>query len=191
MGGLAEWFIHGDLQDLEEQARKWAPLAAGGLFGAGERRRRRAGRRRSPAPGASLRPVATLTRASRLPVAWWVWADALVHAHLAGAPVPFKFQWPGIVATAALVLINLVSRADVAEAAASGEEGAEARARAWLLLSWILAFAAVGGAVAVLLATAGAAVGVASVVQSALVLTAALVFWSWRSDGGGGDYTMF
>jgi hypothetical protein len=114
-----------------------------------------------------------------------------VHAHLAGAPVPFKFQWPGIVATAALVLINLVSRADVAEAAASGEEGAEARARAWLLLSWLLAFAAVGGAVAVLLATAGAAVGVASVVQSALVLAAALVFWSWRSDGGGGDYMMF
>ena len=58
--------------------------------------------------------------------AWWVWADALVYEHVeAGSPPPFKYNWPGIIATIALVLINLVSRDDLAEISSSGEDGAD------------------------------------------------------------------
>jgi hypothetical protein len=58
--------------------------------------------------------------------AWWIWVDALVHEEVAtSSSPPFKYNWPGIVATIALLLINLVSREDLAEISVSGEDGAD------------------------------------------------------------------
>lgn len=44
-----------------------------------------------------------------------------------GSPYPFSYNWPGIVATLALVMINLLPRRDLAEAGDSLEEGGEVR----------------------------------------------------------------
>lgn len=56
--------------------------------------------------------------------AWWSWADALVSQHgIEGEDsVPFKYSLPGIVATLALILINMVSRDDLVEISEGGEE---------------------------------------------------------------------
>lgn len=40
---------------------------------------------------------------------------------------PFKYSIPGIVATVALILMNLLSRDQLREASESGEEGADVR----------------------------------------------------------------
>lgn len=71
-----------------------------------------------------------------------------------GTGYPFKYNWPGIVATIALVLINALPRQDLAELSESMEEGAETRGRLWLLASFLLAFGAVGGSVTVLVHSA-------------------------------------
>ena len=106
-----------------------------------------------------------------------MWADALVYEHVSGSGnPPFKYAWPGIIATLALLLINAVSRDDLAEISSSGDQGddvsvvtyifsmcinfsfrsvlsLQTRARLWLLFSFLLAVAAVGGSVAVLVNT--------------------------------------
>lgn len=67
--------------------------------------------------------------------AWWVWADALVHEHVVDSTSPpFKYNWPGFIATLALLLINLVSRDDLVEISSSGEEGADVSEHACLAL---------------------------------------------------------
>lgn len=133
-----------------------------------------------------------------LPPGWWCWADALVQVSTGeSGAYPFRYNWPGIVATLALLLINALPRKDLAEAAESIEDGVEVRAtwspgacsavgrglqrlsvamwhshceaapcphppapsaplkqlraRLWLLFSFLTAFAAVGGSVAVLI----------------------------------------
>ena len=41
--------------------------------------------------------------------------------------VPFKYNWPGILATLALILINMVSKDDLQEIAESGDDEANVR----------------------------------------------------------------
>ena len=56
--------------------------------------------------------------------AWWAWADAIVYEKaIEHHSPPFKYNWPGIIATLALIFINLISRADLRDIADSGEEG--------------------------------------------------------------------
>ncbi|KAG7670689.1 hypothetical protein Ndes2526B_g00476 [Nannochloris sp. 'desiccata'] len=122
--------------------------------------------------------------------AWWSWADAIVFEHVSGAgSPPFKYCLPGIVATLALLLINLVSRDDLAEVSSTGDPGDNTRARAWLLFSFLLAISSVGGSIAVLISTSQAqqftATGVGSVMQCGLILAASLLFWAFRSEGEG------
>jgi len=47
--------------------------------------------------------------------AWWSWADALVSQHgVEGeGSAPFKYSWPGIIATLSLILINMISKDDL------------------------------------------------------------------------------
>lgn len=121
--------------------------------------------------------------------AWWCWADAFVYQRsVEGESYPFKYNWPGIAASVALILINSLPKRDLDEAAESGEEGADLRARLWLLASWLVAFAAVCGSIATLVSCTQAeryvGVGVASVVQCGLILASALLFWAFRSDEG-------
>lgn len=124
--------------------------------------------------------------------AWWVWADAIAYEHMYGSGrPPFKYNWPGIIATLALILINVVSRDDLSEISTSGDPGDDARARIWLLFSFLVALGAVVGSVAVLLSTSQAqkfaAVGVGSVTQSGLILAASLLFWAFRTESSS-DY---
>lgn len=99
---------------------------------------------------------------------WWCWADAYVYQHaVQGSAYPFKYNWPGIVATIALVLINALPRRDLKELSESGEEGEAVRGHLWLLVSLLLAFGAVAGSVSVLVhcsQTDLVSVGVVSVV---------------------------
>ena len=46
--------------------------------------------------------------------------------HGSGSP-PFKYNWPGIIATLALILINLVSRDDLTGISSSGDPGDDVR----------------------------------------------------------------
>lgn len=110
-----------------------------------------------------------------------------------GHGYPFKYNWPGIIATVALILINVVPRDALTEISGGMDRGAETRARLWLLVSFLIAFAAVGGSIAVLIATSGltglASVGVGSVLQCGLILASALLFWGFRTgDNSGYDY---
>lgn len=126
---------------------------------------------------------------------WAAWADALVIEKIADpSGYPFSYNLPGIIATIALLLINLIPRRDLDEARDSGDEGAETRARLWLLFSFLVAFGAAAGSVVLLLncshAGAHVAAGVGSVVQCGFVLGSALLFWAFRSnaDAAYGDY---
>lgn len=132
MSRIADWFIHGevDWDWWQEQSQKWSPVVAGGLFGGGERGRPRCLLHHTT--GVQNRPCCHTCcpepLLARAPAAWWVWADALVYEQTTqGLSPPFKYQLPGIVATVALLLINLVSRYDLTEIAQSGDEGADVR----------------------------------------------------------------
>lgn len=60
--------------------------------------------------------------------AWWIWADALVYERVAhSASPPFKYNWPGILSTLALILINVISRDDMLDISESGDTETEVR----------------------------------------------------------------
>lgn len=120
---------------------------------------------------------------------WWCWLDAIVYSSaVLHESSPFSYHLPGWVATLALVLMNLMSRDDLAEAydAYGGDDGAAARARCWLFLSYLIAFAAVAGSVTVLIQCATAKVhvmvGVGALLQCGLILLGGLVLWAFRSE---------
>lgn len=63
------------------------------------------------------------------PAGWWCWLDAVIYQKaVVGEGFPFKYSLPGIVATLALILMNLLSRDQLNEASESGEEGADVSA---------------------------------------------------------------
>ncbi|KAL6780813.1 hypothetical protein ACKKBG_A08560 [Auxenochlorella protothecoides x Auxenochlorella symbiontica] len=145
---------------------------------------------------AKLQEWGPLVAGALFGIGWWCWADALVQVSTGeSGAYPFRYNWPGIVATLALLLINALPRKDLAEAAESIEDGVELRARLWLLFSFLTAFAAVGGSVAVLIQCTQqsqfVSVGVGSVLQCGFILASALLLWAYRSDDGGGYYTGF
>ncbi len=123
MSSLAAWFIYGDIdwEWWQENTRKWSPLFAGALFGAGESLF-------LELPAETVPLVFCLLEVDLCPsifiAAWWSWADAIVYEHVSGAgSPPFKYCLPGVVATLALILINLVSRDDLAEISNTGDPG--------------------------------------------------------------------
>jgi hypothetical protein len=66
----------------------------------------------------------------RFGAAWSFWVDALVYSStVLHESYPFTYNIPGIVATIALIMMNLVSRDDLANMgdAFSSEEGSEVR----------------------------------------------------------------
>lgn len=56
--------------------------------------------------------------------AWWSWADALVSQHgVEGEEsAPFKYAWPGIIATLSLILINMISKDDLQDIVDTGDD---------------------------------------------------------------------
>lgn len=124
---------------------------------------------------------------------WWCWMDAVVYQKaVVMEGFPFKYSIPGIVATVALILMNLLSRDQLREASESGEEGADFRARLWLLFTLLVAVGSVAGSVAVLISCAQrqtlVSIGVGSVLQCGFILASALLFWGFRSGGSEGTY---
>ena len=56
--------------------------------------------------------------------AWWSWADAIVSQHgVEGeGSAPFKYAWPGIIATLSLILINMISKDDLQDIVDTGDD---------------------------------------------------------------------
>eukprot|EP00877_Chromochloris_zofingiensis_P002392 jgi/Chrzof1/12153/Cz06g23030.t1 len=128
---------------------------------------------------------------------WWFWVDAVVcNSH----KVPADQYIPGIVATLALVMINCIRRDDLQDYDPF-DDGGFCRSRFWLFLSYVVSFAAVVGAVWVLLhryalnpEQAGEIwPGVAGVFQVACILGSGLLFFVSRTpaDGEYGGYSGF
>jgi hypothetical protein len=203
---LADALIYGvDWDGLASRIRNWGPIVAGALFGAGtvsenmcvdfvHRRSLLLKLLELNVNSHHLRSLAHLPLLVLFPhIGWWCFLDALVEVHTTqGHGYPFKYNWPGIIATVALLLINVVPRETLVELRGGIDEALEYRARLWLFISFIIAFAAVGGSVGVLVTCSGIAglepVGVGSVLQSGLILASALLLWAFRSDGESSGY---
>lgn len=101
---------------------------------------------------------------------------------------------PGLIATLALVMINCVRRDEVAglDPYGGNDEGAYARSRAWLFLSYLVSFGSVAGAVLLFLKHPSSE-GAAAIAQVVLILGAALTLFITRGlgDGEGGLYEAF
>eukprot|EP00884_Botryococcus_braunii_P009739 jgi/Botrbrau1/18767/Bobra.0386s0087.2 len=159
--GFMYYFLHGRINcdDFSDKARQNAPVLAGALFGAG----------------------------------WWCWLDAFVVSSQQHQSFPLTYHIPGWVATLSLICMNLVSRDDLNNMGGylgSGDEGAETRAKIWLLISYFMAFGSVAGSVAVLVQCVQAKnnvdVGVGALLQCGFILTAALLFWAFRTEEDSG-----
>ena len=102
-----------------------------------------------------------------------------------GKHVPFKYAWPGIIATVALLLINMLPKDDLQDIADSGDDETNMRARLWLLCSFLLAFGAIAGSISVLVSCTEAGtfveIGVGSVLQCGFILASALILWLFRT----------
>ncbi len=118
--------------------------------------------------------------------AWWCWASAVViqkgvEGH---TNPPGKYLWPTLLSCISLVLINMLSRDQLRDILSSGDDESSTRARLWLLFSFLLAFASVGGSISVLVAASGSgvyeAVGWGSVTSTGLILLSSLMLWRYR-----------
>ena len=97
-----------------------------------------------------------------------------------------------MLATLALLMVNAVRREDL-RAGGFDPEGVLGQKRAWLLLSYLVSFGALGWAIAGLLTYFHAPgrdawTGVAGVAQCVLITAAALLFWTTRGGAGGDVY---
>ncbi|KAK9820630.1 hypothetical protein WJX72_012547 [[Myrmecia] bisecta] len=125
---------------------------------------------------------------------WWCWVDTIVYSKAVKAEnFPFTYWLPGFVATLALILMNLVSRDDLASYSDSyGDEGAATRARCWLFFAYVIAFSAVGGSAAILITAVQKDqyiwAGRGTLLQSGLILASALLFWAFRTENSDSSY---
>jgi len=119
---------------------------------------------------------------------WWCWADAVVRQKgVEGHPdPPGKYLWPTVLSCISLVLINMLSRDQLRDIVSSGDDESTTRARLWLLFSFVVAFASVGGSISILVAASGSgvyeAVGWGSVASTGLILLSSLMLWRYRSE---------
>lgn len=117
-------------------------------------------------------------------IGWWAWIDACVTSP---TKVTFLQTLPGLAATFALVLVNAVRWDEVQGYDPWNDDGVYCRSRVWLLIAYLVCGGAIAGAAGVMIASGGAAVGMAAVMQVACIIGAALLFFVSRSDGEGGD----
>lgn len=161
MSNWVQSWVKGDLdwRELSTKLRRWAPVAAGALFGAG----------------------------------WWCFIDAIVFSKaILNEKVPFVFWVPGVIATIAMVMINLVSREQLNSDDSSSDEDSDTKQRCWLFVSYLVAFGSVGGAGAVFVKAVTnhdhVGLGVGVLLQAGFVLCSALLFWAFRSPSDTTDY---
>lgn len=121
-------------------------------------------------------------------------ADALLGAP--SAP-PLAYWAPGLTAAIAAIMLQFVPRFALAHGLdnAFDSDGGPARARAWLLIAYVLVLASAAHGVS-LAARAppelGRAAG-AALAEAACFLAAGLAAWAWRAPDGGGvcGYTAY
>jgi hypothetical protein len=196
-----------------ERGRDWGPIAAGALFGGGvwiwgdavatspqkvpfDRVSFSSAcfeSARPPPKPPSTRPPKKLTPPPFPPLP----PPLLIQQTNERTKQKHKFI-PGLLALAALLMINAVRYDQLHEYDPFDDGGGVCRSRFWLFLSYLVSFAALTGSVWVLLqhyafAPGGRAwTGVAGVLEVALVLASALVFFLSRTpvdgDVGGGAY---
>ncbi len=123
-----------------------------------------------------------------------VWIDAIATAD---DTVPGDRCVPGVIATVALIMINMVPRSKIMDGDGSYDDGSLTRARVWLLLSYVIAFASLVAAVWILIVhyennadITGFQVwpGVAGVIQTVLINVSGLCWWSLRPSGESAYY---
>lgn len=125
---------------------------------------------------------------------WWCWLDVFVHsATVDHNHVPFTYHIPGCIATFALVIMNITSRTELAESDDyNTDDNFTGRAKLLLFISYLTAFGAVAGSVAVLISCVQqqslVEVGVGSVLQCGLVLLSGLLLWAFRTESSGYGY---
>ncbi|KAL3152564.1 Transmembrane protein 50B [Trebouxia sp. C0010 RCD-2024] len=125
---------------------------------------------------------------------WWCWLDVFVHsAAVDHNHVPITYHIPGCVATFALVIMNITSRTELAESDDyNTDDNFAGRSKLLLFISYLTAFGAVAGSVAVLISCVQqqslVEVGVGSVVQCGLVLLSGLLLWAFRTESSGYGY---
>eukprot|EP00028_Trichosphaerium_sp_Am-I-7-wt_P014412 CAMPEP_0168508360 /NCGR_PEP_ID=MMETSP0405-20121227/73_1 /TAXON_ID=498012 /ORGANISM="Trichosphaerium sp, Strain Am-I-7 wt" /LENGTH=139 /DNA_ID=CAMNT_0008525491 /DNA_START=53 /DNA_END=472 /DNA_ORIENTATION=+ len=80
-------------------------------------------------------------------IAWWIWIDAAtVDAHLEWNTIQPGHYFPGVFATIALIMVNLVSWTDL-DGFGFGDDGSQKRTRFWLFGSFSIMFGALFAAV--------------------------------------------
>eukprot|EP00271_Cylindrocystis_brebissonii_P013213 TRINITY_DN32888_c0_g1_i1.p1 TRINITY_DN32888_c0_g1~~TRINITY_DN32888_c0_g1_i1.p1 ORF type:complete len:147 (+),score=23.56 TRINITY_DN32888_c0_g1_i1:194-634(+) len=141
---------------MEDFLRKYGPVLAGALFGAG----------------------------------WWTWVDAVVCSTIT---VPFLHYLPGIGASFAGLMVNVVRREDLQQDYSPFDEDT-CRSRGWLFLAYVIAFVSLAGATTLLILDAHTAstassswlphketisvwTGTAGVLQCGFVLGSGLIYW--------------
>lgn len=96
-----------------------------------------------PDPKAKLRSYGPGLAGALFGAGWWFWLDAFCASGIKVPPVQFL---PGIVATLAVLMINSVSRNDVAGGGyQSFDEGVECRSKVWLLMAYLVSLGSVIG----------------------------------------------
>mmetsp|Transcript_29768 Transcript_29768/g.41104 ORF Transcript_29768/g.41104 Transcript_29768/m.41104 type:complete len:151 (+) Transcript_29768:217-669(+) len=140
-----------NVDSLEEAMQKYGPGISGALFGVG----------------------------------WWVWVDAVC---VSTNKVPGSEWVPGLVAVLAMLMMNVVPKDSMPY---DVYDGPGCRSRLWLFLSYVASFLALAAAVFVLIShyannpyvldAAGMWPGVATVIQSSLIIGSGILMWISRS----------
>ncbi|DBA93296.1 TPA: Transmembrane protein 50B [Trebouxia sp. C0005] len=123
---------------------------------------------------------------------WWCWVDAFVHsAAVDHKHIPITYHIPGWVATLALIVMNITSRQELAEPEEMYvDDNFTSRAKVLLFISYLMAFGAVAGSVAVLITCvqhhALVDIGAGALLQCGFVLLSGLLLWAFRSADSSG-----
>mmetsp|Transcript_5419 Transcript_5419/g.15078 ORF Transcript_5419/g.15078 Transcript_5419/m.15078 type:complete len:168 (-) Transcript_5419:55-558(-) len=117
---------------------------------------------------------------------WWFFLDAIIYSSQTHqSTIPGVLCVPGIIATVALVMINMIRREDI-RGQGSFDEGNLCRSKFWLFLSYCVSFSAVVVAVWLLIGHSGDNSEwscVAALFQVCFILGSALTFFLSRSAG--------
>mmetsp|Transcript_31909 Transcript_31909/g.70919 ORF Transcript_31909/g.70919 Transcript_31909/m.70919 type:complete len:167 (+) Transcript_31909:95-595(+) len=120
---------------------------------------------------------------------WWFWFDAVATAQ---HKVPFDHYIPGIIATLALVMINLIRRDDLSDIDPFDDAASFCRTRFWLFVSYVVSFASIVSAVWVMIqhyssnpdfTAAEKWPGAAGIFQVTFILGSGLLFFVARTPG--------
>lgn len=115
-------------------------------------------------------------------VGWWMWIDACVCRPEGARKIKPAHYVPGFIATLALLLMNMVSRARLKSA--SVYDGQAGRAKLWLFFSYLISVSSLIASIWILAQdyapTPHVWPGVAGVLQCFFILVGGLMFWGSR-----------